>query len=63
MTEYNIVSRWLSLFGIHTYRIRVSGHYYPFELDEILKHVKFKDVIPVHTERPELMLRMIGTKC
>ena len=60
MTEYNTVSRWLSFFGIHTYRIRVSGHYYPFELEEILKHVKFKDVIPVHTEHPELMLGIVG---
>jgi ribonuclease J len=62
MMEYNTVSRWLALYGVHTYRIRVSGHYYPFELNEILHHLKFKEILPVHTERPELMLTTIRSK-
>jgi len=59
MVEYSTVSRWLSLYGIHPYRIRVSGHYYPFEIDEILKVVRTKELIPVHTEHPELMLKLM----
>jgi len=62
MTEYNTVSRWLAFYGIHTYRIRVSGHYYPFELNDILEHLKFKELLPVHTEHPELMLRMVKSR-
>jgi ribonuclease J len=60
MVEYGTVGRWLSFYGIQTYRIRVSGHYYPFELDEISKAVRFKELVPVHTEHPELMLRTIA---
>jgi mRNA degradation ribonuclease J1/J2 len=55
--EYSIMSRWLSLYGIHPYRIRVSGHYYPFELGEILRACKFKKLIPIHTEHPEILLQ------
>lgn len=62
MLEYSAMNRWLSLYGIQTYRIRVSGHYYPFELAEILDTVKFKELLPVHTEHPELMLKMIRSK-
>jgi ribonuclease J len=55
MVEYEVVNRWLLRTGIQPYRLRVSGHYYPFEIDKILKTIKPKSVIPVHTERPELM--------
>jgi hypothetical protein len=45
--EYSMMSRWLSLYGIHSYRIRVSGHYYPFEIGEILRLNKFKKILPI----------------
>ncbi|MGQ9507536.1 MAG: MBL fold metallo-hydrolase, partial [Candidatus Bathycorpusculaceae bacterium] len=55
MVEYEIVNRWLLRSGIQPYRLRVSGHYYPFEIGEILKTIKPKQVISIHTEHPELM--------
>jgi ribonuclease J len=55
MVEYEVVNRWLLRTGIQPYRLRVSGHYYPFEIGKMLKTIKPKSVIPVHTERPELM--------
>jgi len=55
--EYSVMSRWLSLYGIHSYRIRVSGHYYPFEIGEILRLNKFKKILPIHTEHPDILLQ------
>lgn len=55
MVEYEVVNRWLLRTGIQPYRLRVSGHYYPFEIDKILETIKPKSVMPVHTERPALM--------
>jgi ribonuclease J len=55
MVEYEVVNRWLLRSGIQPYRLRVSGHYYPYEINKILKTIRPKQVIPVHTEHPELM--------
>ncbi|MDH5462296.1 MAG: hypothetical protein OEX09_08770 [Candidatus Bathyarchaeota archaeon] len=55
MVEYEVINRWLLRSGIQPYRLRVSGHYYPFEIGKILKTIKPKHVTPIHTEHPELM--------
>jgi hypothetical protein len=49
MSEYTLLGRWLTSYGIHPYRIRASGQYYPFELDD-LRSIKFKRIIPIHTD-------------
>jgi hypothetical protein len=46
--SHDPLGRWLSLFNIHPYRLRVSGHYYPFELQEIVSKIKFREFIPIH---------------
>jgi len=50
---------WLRLAGVQPYRIRVSGHYYPHEIVELKNNLKFKKVIPIHTERPELVRKVL----
>jgi hypothetical protein len=55
MVEYEVVNRRLLRSGIQPYRLRVSGHYYPYEIYKILKTIRPKQVIPVHREHPELM--------
>jgi ribonuclease J len=65
MQEYDVMNRWLSMWGIQTYRIRVSGHYYPFDFEEILSAIRPKEMLPLHTFHPELMRRQskgLGTK-
>ena len=57
-SEYNIVSNWMSKMGIEHYRIRVSGHYYPYEIKNVKKIIKPKRVMPIHSERPELTKRL-----
>ena len=56
MTEYGILDRWLTLYGIQAYRLRASGHYYPFELDENLDLSRFTEFMSIHTEYPNAML-------
>jgi len=50
-----ILLRWLNYYGFQPYRARISGHYYPFEFKTIIKTLKPKKIIPIHTRRPELM--------
>ena len=46
---------WFRLTKIQPYRLRVSGHYYPHELSKILKALRPRKIIPVHTEYPEFV--------
>jgi hypothetical protein len=47
-------------FRLQVGKIASPVHSNPFELDEISKAVRFKELVPVHTEHPELMLRTIA---
>jgi mRNA degradation ribonuclease J1/J2 len=53
-SEYGVITNWLSKLGIQHYRIRVSGHYYPFEIRRIRQVLRPKRIVPIHTEHPEL---------
>jgi len=55
MTEYDTLSNWLILSGVHAYRLRVSGHYYPFEMRQIAAIVRPKTLVPVHTKNPRMV--------
>jgi ribonuclease J len=56
--EYGAFANWFAKLGIQNYRIRASGHYYPYQLKEIIEAIKPKEIRPIHTLRPELLLRM-----
>jgi ribonuclease J len=57
---YEVVSIWLSKMGVQHYRVRASGHYYPYQLETILNTVKPKKKIGIiHTEAPELFHALI----
>lgn len=52
-SEYQVVANWLSLMGIEAYKIRVSGHYYQYQLKTILEKIKpRKSIKLIHTEKP-----------
>ena len=59
--DYEALLRWMDILGILTYRVRVSGHYYPFELTKLISTVKTKQVIPIHTLHPRLVLTLAHT--
>ncbi|MEM3648087.1 MAG: MBL fold metallo-hydrolase [Thermoproteota archaeon] len=59
-SEYAAIANWLSLMGIESYRIRVSGHYYQYQLKTIIERIKPKKRIKIiHTERPKLFMRKL----
>jgi len=51
MSETDIIGNWAASLGIQHYRIRVSGHYYPYQLKEIIAVFKPKRAEAVHTEK------------
>ena len=38
--------------------MRVSGHYYPHEFAGLVGLVRQRETVPIHTEEPDLMLRL-----
>ncbi|RLI89499.1 MAG: hypothetical protein DRO98_00950 [Archaeoglobales archaeon] len=56
--EERKLENWLSLLGITSYRIHLSGHYHPYEFVEIIDAIKPKKIIPIHTMQPETMLNL-----
>ena len=62
-SEYTVIANWFSMMGIESYRIRASGHYYHYQLKNILEKVKpRKGIKPIHTEKPRLFRKAI-TAC
>ena len=53
--EEEALAYWLYTLGIQVYRIRLSGHYYPHELRNILGTIKPRKLVPIHTRHPKLM--------
>jgi len=60
--EEETLAYWLYTLGIQLYRVRLSGHYYPHELRNILDSIKPKKLIPIHTRHPSLILKLASTK-
>ncbi|MEM3361494.1 MAG: hypothetical protein QXV85_09870, partial [Candidatus Bathyarchaeia archaeon] len=58
-TEYAVVSNWFTLAGIQSYIMRASGHYYTFQLKQILGIIKPENIEVIHTERPILFRKLV----
>jgi ribonuclease J len=56
--ENTVLARWLGMFGAQVLRVRFSGHYHPHHFKHLIQVLKPKQLIPVHTENPELVLRL-----
>ncbi|MEM1610941.1 MAG: hypothetical protein QXQ57_04760 [Sulfolobales archaeon] len=56
--EERIIAKWLRILGFQVYRLRLSGHYYPHQFTDLIKTLKPKNIIPIHTENPEYMNRI-----
>ncbi|MGC8578350.1 MAG: hypothetical protein ACP5M7_10215 [Thermoproteota archaeon] len=59
-SEYNIIANWFSIMGVSTYRVRVSGHYYPYQLKLIMNVIKPKEVKAIHTTNPNFIYNILG---
>jgi len=47
--KYDIMLNWFNRLGAQAYPMRVSGHYYPHQLREIINTIRPKSVEVVHT--------------
>ena len=56
--EARKIEKWLNIFNMIPIGLRVSGHYYPHVFKEILKIVKPRKLIPIHTKAPDTMLAL-----
>lgn len=60
LIEAKRIEAWLNIFNMIPIGLRVSGHYYPHMLREILRIAKPRKLIPVHTTAPKTMLELFN---
>jgi ribonuclease J len=59
-SDYDVITNWFLKMAVESYRIRVSGHYYPYQLKTILNTIKpRKSIKVIHTERPDLFYNLL----
>ena len=58
--EARRVETWLNVFNMIPIGLRVSGHYYPHMFKDILRIVKPRKLIPIHTKAPNTMLTLFN---
>ena len=56
----DVMHRWLEHFGLKFHQIHASGHCHSKNLTEIITQIQPKQLIPVHTEHPELFKKLFG---
>jgi ribonuclease J len=55
LTDPEPLKAWFKAFGVHSFRLRLSGHYLPHHFRHIVETLKPRDLIPIHTEEARLM--------
>ena len=50
---------WLALSGLAMYNSHCSGHIHPIQLCQTLEEIRPKNLVPIHTEAPELFQRFV----
>jgi ribonuclease J len=53
-----VMHRWLNHFGLEFHQIHASGHCSQPHLKKIIDKIKPKQIIPVHTEHPEIFKQL-----
>ena len=56
--DKEVMHRWLNHFGLEFHQIHASGHCSQPHLEKIVNQIKPKQIIPVHTEHPEIFKRL-----
>ncbi|MEM1930461.1 MAG: hypothetical protein QXE66_06435 [Desulfurococcaceae archaeon] len=45
---------WFAKLGVQSYAMRVSGHYYPYQLNKIVRILKPREIELVHSTRTSI---------
>jgi ribonuclease J len=54
--EDSVLRAWLRRFRLHHHQLHASGHASRSELEDMVRRIRPKTVIPVHTENPQMFL-------
>jgi len=54
------LGNWIRRFGMNSIQLHLSGHYYPYMFKDILRVVKPRKLIPIHTKAPNTMLTLFN---
>jgi ribonuclease J len=57
--SFDKLLNWLALSGLAMYTAHCSGHAHPIDLYQTLEEMQPKQMIPIHTEEPELFKKFI----
>ena len=57
--SFDKLLNWLALSGLAMYTAHCSGHIHPIQLCQTLQEMHPKQIVPIHTENPELFRRFI----
>ncbi len=52
-----VLQNWLDRFGLVRHQLHASGHMSMREIEEMVRTIRPRTVIPVHTEHPEMFVR------
>ena len=58
--EAKVTQNWIDHFKLKFHQLHASGHASCQEIIEMIKRIRPKKVIPVHTEHPELFKKLVG---
>ena len=56
--EEEVIRRWLCMFGITPMRLTLSGHYPPYHFGRLMRILKPRVLIPVHTRFPDVLCKL-----
>jgi len=57
---YEKLLSWLEELGIPLYQVHASGHASPLELRNLVNEIKPRGLTPIHTEKPEMMIKFLS---
>ncbi len=57
--ELEKILHWLKHMAVPSYRVHCSGHIYPWQLRQVIKEVKPKEVEVVHSNYPETLKKFV----
>jgi ribonuclease J len=57
--SFDKLLNWLALSGLAMYTAHCSGHIHPIQLCQTLQEMQPKQIVPIHTENPELFKKFI----
>lgn len=60
VVEERKLENWFRLLGLSSLRIHASGHYLPHEFEEVLKTIKPRKLIPIHSQTPKTMMALFA---